>query len=132
MALGGLATEIWVAMITSFATVMVASIGFWAQVQTSRNHKEQSRTQKQVEEYSRWITLLQAEVRARVDLETEACRILSENTGKSANQIKIEVRDCAEQRTGRRPQYSASARRISKDPRELNFMSLAGELDDND
>jgi hypothetical protein len=91
--------EILRSLIGSLVTLLVAAGGWIFAYILHRDEKSQARIKARVER-------LEAEVKARIFLEEEACDWLAELTSRSAQSIKLDLRKRSENRLGSRPKMS--------------------------
>lgn len=91
--------ELWVALISSAATLLAALGGWLFAYRLNNQSKQLARREKR-------IAKLEQEVRARIALEKTACVWLGELGSKTPRAIQLEPRNRTQARTGLRPRFT--------------------------
>lgn len=93
--------NILIALLGNFITLLVATGGWVFAFYMHRDAKERERL-------ARKVRRLEDELRSRIALEKTACALLSEETGKSPEAVKRDIRNKTQEASGLRPKMSAS------------------------
>ena len=94
-----MANEILVLLIGNGVTLLVAAGGWFFAYTLHREEKSKARVKARVER-------LEAEVKARIFLEEEACNWLAELVSRPVRSVKLELRNRSVKRSGFRPNMS--------------------------